>query len=420
MKRRSLFAALAGLGLALGGAAPALAQTATGEPVKFALCYDLSKAYTFVTPQISQAARDYATLLNEKGGLEGHPIEIIVQDHGNEPQRGIECYEKLKREGVMAFDFLSTPVSRAVLPRIMADGNILLQSFVGRGDAIDGDVFKWVFPIGPTYWGQMANDVQYIKTQSKGNLKGVKIAFIYPDYPFGQEPIPILKTLAAKEGFELSLFPNPLPGNDQAATWTQIRRANPDWIITWNLSNMHVVAAREMKRNGIPMDKLISVNWLNEVDINNIGADNAKGLKRGTNVAGGQNHPLIQQIIKELYDKNKGAGDRKHLSDVYYNTGLAMYSSMFEGARNAIKKEGWPLTPQKLKNGLESLRNYDANGLIAPVTVTAKDHGGGGKTRIEMWDGTKWVPQTDWFSAYDDVVMEVVKQQSAEFAKTTK
>ena len=36
--------------------------------------------------------------------------------------------------------------------------------------------------------------------------------------------------------------------------------------------------------------------------------------------------------------------------------------------------------------------------------MTAKDHGGGGKTRIEMWDGTKWVPQTDWIAAYDDVV----------------
>ena len=201
---------------------------------------------------------------------------------------------------------------------------------------------------------------------------------------------------------------------------TQIRRASPDWVITWNLSNMHVVAAREMKRNGVPMDRLISVNWLNEVDINNIGAENAKGLKRGTNVAGGQNHPLIQQITKELYDKNKGAGDRKHLADVYYNTGLAIYSSAFEAARLAIKKDGWPLTPQKIKDGLESLRNYDANGLIAPVTVTAKDHGGGGKTRIEMWDGAKWVPQTDWFSAYNDVVMQVVKQQSAEFAKTPK
>ena len=196
---------------------------------------------------------------------------MIVQDHGNEPQRGIECYEKLKREGVMVFDMLSTPVSRAVLPRVMKDGNIMIQSLAGRGDAVDGDVFKWVFPIGPTYWGQVANDVGYIKQKSGGNLKGVKIAFLYVDYPFGQEPIGILKTLAAKEGFDLQLFPYPLPGNDQASAWTQIRRMNPDWIISWSLSNMHVIASREMKRNGIPMSKYISVNWLNEVDIKNIG-----------------------------------------------------------------------------------------------------------------------------------------------------
>jgi branched-chain amino acid transport system substrate-binding protein len=209
MKKR-LLSMLAGLALVAGS------QTAQAQPVKFGICYDLSKAYTFVTPQIVQAVKDYADILNAKGGIEGHPIELMVQDHGNEPQRGIECYEKLKREGVMIFDTLSTPVSRAVLPRAMADQNILLQSFVGRGDAIDGDVFKWVFPIGPTYWGQVANDIQYIKNQHKGNLKGVKVGFIYPDYAFGQEPIPILKTLAAKEGFDLQLFPNPLPGKDQA------------------------------------------------------------------------------------------------------------------------------------------------------------------------------------------------------------
>lgn len=414
--KRVLLSGLAGVALLLG-AGPSLAQQA---PVKFGLCYDLSKAYTFVTPQIVQAAKDYAEVLNAKGGIEGRPIEIVAQDHGNEPQRGIECYEKLKREGVMIFDTLSTPVSRAVLPRAMADGNIMLQSFVGRGDAIDGDVFKWIFPIGPTYWGQVANDVAYIKTQQKNQLKGVKIGFIYPDYAFGQEPIPILKTLAEKEGFELGLFPNPMPGRDQAAVWTQIRRFNPDWVITWNLSAMHVVAAREMKRNGIPMDKLISVNWFNEVDIQNIGAAEAKGMKRGTNVAGGQDHPLIKQITAELYDKGKGNGDRKNLQDVYYNTGLAMFSVAFEGVRNAVKSGGGPLTPAKIKAGLEGLRNFDANGLLAPVTVTAQDHGGGGKTRIEMWDGAKWVPQSDWISAYNDVVMEVVKRESAEFAKTNK
>lgn len=404
-----------GLGLAASGMAHA-----QQEPIKLALCYDLTKAYGFVTPQFVQAARDYAKIVNQKGGIEGHPVEILVQDHGNEPQRGIECYEKMKREGAITYDFMSTPVSRALIPRMMDDKRVMIQAITGRGDAINGEVFKWIFALGPTYWGQVANDIQYIKDQAKGNIKGKRIAYVYPDYPFGQEPIGVLKTLAEKEGFELFLAPHPLPGNDQAAVWTQIRRFNPDWVISWNLSNMHVVAAREMKRNGIPIDKYISVNWFNEVDINNIGPDNAKGIKRGTNVVGGQDHPLIQQIIKDLYDKNQGSGDRKHLNDIYYNTGLAIYTIVFEGARLAVKQGGWPLTPEKMKKGLESIKNFDAGGLMAPITVTAKDHGGGGKTRVDMWDGKKWVSQTDWIAAYQDVIQQIVEKESAEFAKTLK
>lgn len=71
-----------------------------------------------------------------------------------------------------------------------------------------------------------------------------------------------------------------------------------------------------------------------------------------------------------------------------------------------------------MKKGLESIKNFDAGGFIAPITITAKDHGGGGKTRVDMWDGSKWVPQTDWLSAYSDVVQSIVKKESAEFAKT--
>ncbi|MBV1866610.1 MAG: ABC transporter substrate-binding protein [Marinosulfonomonas sp.] len=402
-------------------AAVALAGTATvssasaQDTIKFGMCYDLSKSYTFITPQITQGARDLADLVNMKGGIGGHPVEIIVQDHGNEPQRGIECYEKLKREGVFVFDTLSTPVSIAVLPRIMKDGNILLQSLVGRGDAVDGSVFTQVFPVGPTYWGQVVNDIEYIRLQNGGSLKGVKVAFFYVDYPFGQEPIEILKTLAEKEGFELGLFPFPLPGSDQGSAWTQIRRFNPDNIISWAFAGMHVVAAKEMKRNGIPISKYISVNWLNEKDIASIGAEAAIGLKRGTNVAGGQDVPIIAEIIAELYDKGKGNGDRAALNDVYYNTGVAMYSAAFEAARLAVEQGGFPVTAETMKAGLESMVDFDANGLMAPLTVTAEDHGGGGKTRIDMWDGKTWVGQTDWIGAYTDVVWEVVKESSSKF-----
>ena len=398
---------------AVGVASLASPAVAAEDTIKFGLCYDLSKSYTFVSPQVSQAAQDLATLVNTQGGIGGHPVEVIVRDHGNEPQRGIECYEQLKREGVVVFDTLSTPVSLAVLPRIMNDENILIQSLVGRGDAVDGSVFTQVFPVGPTYWGQVANDISYIKEQSGGDLSGVKIGFAYLDYPFGQEPIEVLKALAEAEGFELQLYPVPLPGSDQASVWTNVRRNKPDYVVAWLLAGGHVVAAKEMQRNGFPISKYLSVNWLNEVDINNIGAEAATGIMRGTNVAGGQDIPIIQEILAEVYGNDNGAGDVKNLSDVYYNTGLAIYSAAFEAARLAVEQNGFPVTAASMKAGYESIENFDANGLFAPITVTADDHGGGGKTRVEMWDGTTWVPQQEWTAAYTDLIWNVVRESSA-------
>ena len=84
-----------------------------------------------------------------------------------------------------------------------------------------------------------------------------------------------------------------------------------------------------------------------------------------------------------------------------------------------MKKEKGPLTAEKMRKGLESLKDFSANGLLPPLTVTSKDHGGGGKTRIEMWDGAKWVVQGDWSADYTDLVWSTVKQHSAEFAKSS-
>ncbi len=397
------------------GIASLTAANAAEDTIKFGLCYDLSKSYTFLTPQATQAAQDLATLVNMKGGISGHPVEIIVRDHGNEPQRGIECYEQLRRDGVFVFEMMSTPVSLAVLPRIMKDKNILIQSLVGRGDAIDGSVFTHVFPVGPTYLGQSANDIAYIKEQNDGDLHGVKIGFMYLDFSFGQEPIEVLKTLAEKEGFELKLYPVPLPGNDQSSIWTKVRRDKPDVIMAWMLAGGHVVAAKEMKRNGYPISQYLSVNWLNEVDIRNIGEEAAIGIKRGTNVAGGQDIPIIQEILTEVYGAGKGAGPVEKVYDVYYNTGVGIYSAAFEAARLAVEQNGFPVTPETMKAGFESLVDFDANGLFAPLTVTSEDHGGGGKTRVEMWDGNTWVPQQEWTAAYTDLIWELVKESSASF-----
>src|SRR5687768_2477531 len=87
--KRSL--ALLALGTQLALASSAVAQE---NVIKLGLALDFTKVYTFVSSEYNQGQRDYLSLINARGGIKGHRIEAAVVDHGNEPQRGIEAYER--------------------------------------------------------------------------------------------------------------------------------------------------------------------------------------------------------------------------------------------------------------------------------------------------------------------------------------
>ncbi|MCG8383693.1 MAG: ABC transporter substrate-binding protein [Gammaproteobacteria bacterium] len=384
-------------------------------PIKYGLTLDYTKSYVFATPSVSQAIEDYRNYLNARGGINGHKLEILNSDHGNEPQRGIEAYERKKREGAIVFEHFSTPVSKAVLPKAMKDKNVMLQTLTGRSDAADGEAFPYAFPIAPTYWAMAANIIQYIENNTK-DIKKAKIAFTYLDFPFGQEPIPVLQELQKQLGFELKLFPIALPGTDQSGVWSGIRRFKPDYVVAWSFSALHNIALTEMTRNRIPLEKYISVVWASRLDLKSFGYERAKGVKRVEAVATGTEIPIIQEILK-AYDAGKGAGPRENVGTIYYMGGIAEMSILTEGAKLALNEFGAPLTGEKLKKGLEMIRDFDANGLMAPVTITSSDHQGGGKTRISEWDGEKWAPVTDWEAAHEELVWKTIKEHSAKFTK---
>src|SRR5207244_1216616 len=76
--------------------AAASAAFAQDKVIKFGMAQDFTAVYTFVTAEYSQGQRDYFSLINEGGGINGHKIVAEVVDHGNAPQRGIEAYERFK------------------------------------------------------------------------------------------------------------------------------------------------------------------------------------------------------------------------------------------------------------------------------------------------------------------------------------
>ena len=403
---------------ALAFALPAV--QAQEKVIKIGLAEDFTAVYTFASIEYAQGQQDYLALVNARGGVKGHKFQAVVVDTGNQPQRGIEAYERFKTEGVMLVDFLSTPVSRAVVPRALKDGIPVITMFHGRSDSADGQTFPYIFPMTPLYWSQAAHLVQYISVQEKGNLKGKKIALVHIDSPFGKEPIQLLQTLAAKHGFELQLFPYPSPGNEQSSTWSAARRFQPDWTILWGTATPQSVSLREAIRNGFKMDKIASVIWLSETEVGIVGNEALKGVLRFEGVAHGKDQPIIKAIQNEVIAKGKGSGKPEKVGSTYYNIGVASMALVVQGAKMAFEKQGEPMTSAKLKAGLESITNYDGEGLLPPTTITPKDHQGGGAGRIAQGDGAKWVPKTGWFASSQDQVWELVKKNADEFKASGK
>jgi branched-chain amino acid transport system substrate-binding protein len=88
---------------ACGGTDKALTKsTATGSPVKIGVVASLSGQ---PLPALAgpAALKAWATTVNGKGGLQGHPVEIVVKDDGNDPAKGLTAVKELvEKDGVVA------------------------------------------------------------------------------------------------------------------------------------------------------------------------------------------------------------------------------------------------------------------------------------------------------------------------------
>ena len=411
---RGLIKGLAGIAASAALVTTSIAQADDDDTIKFALLQDFTAVYTFVTDEYNQGQRDYLTLVNEEGGIDGYKFEALVRDTGNEPQRGLEAYNRARREGAVLVDFLSTPVSRAAVNRVLDDEIVMITPLHGRGDASDGTTFPYIFPMMATYWSQATVLAEFIE-QEEGTLDGKKIAHVYIDSPFGREPVPVMEELAERKGFEYRTFAYPSPGNEQSSTWSDVRRYQPDYVMIWGAGGGQPVSVREAIRNGIPAENILSVVWLAETDANTVGRDTATGVRRFEAVATGTDYPIMERIQEKVIDAGHGAGDEDNVGTTYYNIGVATMAIAVEASRLALEEFGGPLTGEKLRDGLRMIEDYDAEGMMPPLSFSGDDHQGGGYGRVSEWNGEAWEPITDWYNAHQDIVWEEIEKDAEGF-----
>jgi branched-chain amino acid transport system substrate-binding protein len=363
---------------------------------------------------------DYIKLTNKKGGIQGHTLRYIEVENAYKVDRGVEAYERLKREGAVVMLDYGTPIVYALTPRHMEDKIPGLTPGFGRADSTDGQRFPYIFPVAASYWSQMGAAMQYLKDHG-GVKKGGKIAYLFYDNPAGREPLGIFKRICDMEGYECRDFAVPAPGVEMSSQVLDItRRMRPEWVITHLFGKAPSVSIKEFKKNGFPLDKVISLVWgAGEEDMQVAGWDTAQGYL-GMQFAGvGRDFPVIQDIIKMYQAENQEVPE--YVGWVYYNRGVLIGALMVEGIRLAIEHEGLPVTGEKVQKGFERLRDFTLGGFLPPLTVTRDDHEGGGWVRFYQTKGQKLVPFTDWFRGYRDVVLdEVKKAEKAEKAEDRK
>lgn len=272
---------------------------------------------------------DYLNLVNQReGGVNGVKLTWSECETEYVVERGVECYERLKKglNGApsAATNPLSVGIAYATLERSTADKLPLITINHGRTDSTDGRVFPYVFPLQLNPYSEVSAIVNYIGQQSGGldKLKGKKIVTLYHGSPYGKETIPVLDILAKKYGFEITHIEVPHPGNEQQSQWLNIRRIKPDYVILRGWGVMNPVALKNAQKVGFPADHIIGNIWSNSEDDAAPAGDAAKGFVSITTHPSGTQFPVLQDIKKFVVDTGKGnLADPKRFGNVYYNLG---------------------------------------------------------------------------------------------------
>ena len=376
---------------------------------------------------------DYMQLVNERdGGVNGVKLtwEECETEYNN--ARGVECYERLKKKGSTGnsvFQPVSTGITYSVLDKVAQDKIPMVTIGYGRTDAADGRVFPWVFPMITTYWSQASAIVNYMGQKEGGmdKLKGKKIGLLYHDSAYGKESHAIMDKLAAKHGFEVIKIAVAHPGNEQQSQWLQIRQAKPDYVVLWGWGVMNPTAIKAAAKTGFPREKLIGAWWSGAEEDTIPAGPAAKGfVAAGFNVAGA-NYPVVADIKKHVYGKNKGnMEDKARVGSVYYNRGVVHGIITVEAIRKAQEKygKGKALTGEQMRWGFENLNLDDARlkalgatGFMPPLKITCADHEGPGKVKFQQWDGSQWKVITDWVESDRPLVRGMIEESAAAYAK---
>ncbi len=345
-----LVRALAAAAIAFGATAANAQQPqgVTADEVRIGIHLDLSGPITFWGVPMRNGHQMRVEELNEKGGVNGRKIRLIIEDNGYDPKKGVLASQKLiQQDKVFAMaGVLGTPVVMASMPTALDAG--IPHVFPGsNARSMFEPYHKLKFAMGAPYDGQVKAGLKWV-----ANAKGTKrLGIIYQDDDFGKELrdawVEQAKALKIEVVAEASYKRGDTNFSSQVA---RMKQANADLIGVGTVVRETIGVATEAKKLGWDVPMLASAAACN-AQVAVLGKENVEGLYIVCQYLPFDyaNEPPVVKDWMNRYKKRFNAD-----ADVSAAISYDIMDMTIQGMQAA----GRDLTVDKFIAGLEGIKNW--------------------------------------------------------------
>ncbi|MBI4913379.1 MAG: ABC transporter substrate-binding protein [Acidobacteria bacterium] len=341
----------------------ALSVPARAQEIVIGNLADITGGTGDVGKPYADGVKAYTDHINASGGINGKKIKLLQQDYAYKIPEALALYKKFKdQDKVLAIQGWGSGDTEALKEQVAKD-QIPYWSASYSAHLTDPAKSPYNFFCAVDYSTALRGALKYLKDNWKESRKP-KVAFIYPDVGYGKAPIPAGKKYAEELGFEIVGEENvDLKALEATTQLLNIKKKDPDfaWIGGTKVSTS--VILKDAKKLGL-RTKFFGNIW---------SAD--EGMPK---LAGGAEEGYMIIIGAALYGENvpgmaaikKATNNQPVVS--HWIRGWVSMMTMCEVLKAADKAK--ELNGPGIRKHAEQLKNFNTQGLTAPITYTSTDH----------------------------------------------
>jgi branched-chain amino acid transport system substrate-binding protein len=337
---------------------------------------------------------DAAKWFNQREGVSGRKLEILLVDDTSQPAEFMAAYRKLNEADRIPILYLySTETALALAPHFHYDR---IPTFISSLPSQLANVSKYpfVFSITPTPLDLAKIAMNFISDKSGIKVRKPKVIFVGSSDHLGRHFLDETKEYARTLGFDIGPYvwisdlsqPGDKEGKHISPLLATINSYSPDFAYLSLTPKEASLLLQEVKKVDLKTKWICSMRTFDE---NLLPFDGVLGVQPISPF--GEDIPGMAAV--------KEAHQRWHPYDSHtlsYVEGWATTLVISEALRRSLPEKGF--SRERIKLGLEGFKDFVTGGLTPPLTITSKDHRPSVESRIFIVKNGKLSRHTGFIS----------------------